>query len=259
MNLTSETYDFEEFLALIDELVPSESDEMPSEQGTEWQKTESLPMEEVEDYPAFYIQDETTGTLERVKKSEMQGYLGRQDKAHVLRSTIAEFIGQDLKTAHLKRIYCNCAKLLSSKVPGATFEEKATAIRNHCQQYRGVGFPEANVILEYDDSLIAIWKYVSEDKLPARALSRWKRTQEDICEYFADWGAKDDPEYQEVTVLLPIAGFTGDTKGISRSNASYTFDSLARKVLPYSQPEVKEYKAKKAEESEESRRTSCEA
>ena len=57
-------------------------------------------------------------------------------------------------------------------------------------------------------------------------------------------GAKADPEYQEVTVLLPIAGFTGDTKGISRSNASYTFDSLARKVLPYSQSEVKEYKAK---------------
>ena len=111
-----------------------------------------------------------------------------------------------------------------------------------------MGFPEANVILEYDDSLIAIWKYVSEDELPARALSRWKRTQEDICEYFADWGAKADPEYQEVTVLLPIAGFTGDTQGISRSNASYTFDSLARKVLPYSQPEVKEYKAKKAEE-----------
>ena len=245
VNLTSETYDFEEFLALIDELVPSEGDEMLSEQ-----EIESLPIEEVvvDNYPAFYVQNETTGTLERVKKSEMQDYLGLQDKAHVLRSTIAEFVGQDLKTAHLKRIYCNCVKLSSSKVPGATFEEKATAIRIHCQQYRGVGFPEANVILEYDDSLIAIWKYVSEDKLPARALSRWKRTQEDICEYFADWGAKDDPEYQEVTVLLPIAGFTGDTKGISRSKASYTFDSLARKVLPYSQPEVKEYKAKKAEE-----------
>ena len=245
VNLTSETYDFEEFLALIDELVPSEGDEMLSDQ-----EIESLPIEEVvvDNYPAFYVQNETTGTLERVKKSEMQDYLGRQDKAHVLRSTIAEFVGQDLKMAHLRRIYCNCVKLSSSKVPGATFEEKATAIRTHCQQYRGVGFPEANVILEYNDSLIAIWKYVSEDKLPARALSRWKRTQEDICEYFADWGAKDDPEYQEVTVLLPIAGFTGDTKGISRSNASYTFDSLARKVLPYSQPEVKEYKAKKAEE-----------
>ena len=71
VNLTSETYDFEEFLALIDELVPSESDEKPSEQ-----ETESLPMEEGEDYPAFYIQNETTGTLERVKKSEMQEYLG---------------------------------------------------------------------------------------------------------------------------------------------------------------------------------------
>ena len=117
VNLTSETYDFEEFLALIDELVPGECDEMPSEQETEWQETESLPMEEGEDYPAFYIQNETTGALERVKKSEMQGYLGRQDKAHVLRSTIAEFVGRDLKTAHLKRIYCNCVKVLSSKVP----------------------------------------------------------------------------------------------------------------------------------------------
>ena len=248
VNLTSETYDFEEFLAVIDDLVPSESVEIPLEQETLEQETVSLLLKEDDDYPAFYVHNETTGTVDRVKRSEMQDYLGRQDKAHVLRSSIAEFVGKDLKTAHLRRIYCNCVKLLAGKVPGATFEEKAIAIRDHCQQYRGVGFPEANVILEYGDSLIAVWKYVSEDKLPARALSRWKRTQEDICEYFADWGAKADPEYQEVTVLLPIAGFTGDTQGISRSNASYTFDSLARKVLPYSQPEVKEYKAKKAEE-----------
>ena len=191
VNLTSETYDFDEFLALIDELVPSECDEMPSEEKPseqETQEAELLPMEEGDNSPAFYVLNETTGTLERVKKSEMQDYLGRQDKAHVLRSTIAEFVGQDLKTAHLRRIYCNCVKLLSSKVPGAMFEEKTTAIRTHCQQYRGVGFPEANVIFEYGDSLIVIWKYVSVDELPARAYSRWKKTQEDICEYFADWG-----------------------------------------------------------------------
>lgn len=96
VNLTSETYDFEEFLALIDDLVPSESDEKPSEQ-----ETESLPMEEGDNYPAFYVKNETTGTLERVKKSEMQNYLDRQDKGHVLRSTIAEFVGGDLKMAHI--------------------------------------------------------------------------------------------------------------------------------------------------------------
>ena len=111
-------------------------------------------MEKGEDYPAFYIQNETTGTLERVKKSEMQDYLVRQDKAHVLRSTIAEFVGQDLKTAHIRRIYCNCVKLLASKVPGATFEEKATAILDNCQKYRGIGFHEANEIMEYGKILI---------------------------------------------------------------------------------------------------------
>lgn len=240
VNFTSETYDFEEFLALIDDLVPSKSDEK--------QETGSLPMEEGDNDPAFYVKNETTGTLERVKKSEMQDYLARQDKGHVLRSTIAEFVGNDLKTAHVRRIYCNYVKLSSSKVPGATFDEKATVIRDRCQKYRGIGFPEANEILEYGDSLIVIWKYVLEDKLPGRASSRWKRTQEDICEYFADLDAKADPEYQELTALLPLAGFTGETKGISQSKASYTFDELARKILPYSQSEVKEYKAKKAEE-----------
>ena len=40
-------------------------------------------------------------------------------------------------------------KLLASKVPGATFEEKATAILDNCQKYRGIGFHEANEIMEY--------------------------------------------------------------------------------------------------------------
>ena len=84
-------------------------------------------------------------------------------------------LGADIKATDLARVL---------RVPGAKFEEKATATREHCLKYRGVGFPEANEIIEYGDELIVVWKYVSSDKLPGRALSRWKRTQEDLCEYF---------------------------------------------------------------------------
>ena len=248
LNLTTEIYDFEEFLALIDDLIPSESDEIPSEQ-----ETKSLPMEEGEEaeegdkYPAFYLHDETTGTLERVKKSEMRDYLGRQDKTHVLRCSIAEFVGNDLKTAYPRSIYCNYVKLSACKVPGSTFEEKAEAIRKRCHEYWGGGIPEANEIRENGDSLIVLWKYELTDKLSRRVFSWWKRVEEYLCEIFADWGAKDDSEYQEVTGLLPIAGFTGVNR-ISRTNASYTYYEFARKVLPFTPEQSKEYKAKKAEE-----------
>ncbi len=248
LNLTTEIYDFEEFLALIDDVIPSESGEIPSEQ-----ETKSFPMEEGEEaeegdkYPAFYVQNETTGTLERVKKSEMHDYLERQDKTHVLRCSIAEFVGNELKTAYPRSIYCNYVKLSACKVPGSTFEEKASAIREQCHNYWGGGIPEANEIRESSDSLIVLWRYELTDKLSRRVFSWWKRVNEYLCEIFADWGAKDDLEYQGVTGLLPIAGFTG-MNGISRTNTSYTYYEFARIVLPFTPEQSKEYKAKKAEE-----------
>ena len=248
VNLTSETYEFEAFLALIDDLVSDEVYEISPEAETESLDVAINNVEEADDTPAFYVLNETTGTLERVKKYEMGDYLRRQDKTHVLRCSIAEFVGNDLKTAYPRSIYCNYVKLSACKVPGSTFEEKAEAIRKRCHDYWGGGIPEANEIRESGDSLIVLWKYELTDKLTKRVFSWWKRVEEYLCEIFADWGAKDDSEYQEVTGLLPIAGFTGDVNGISRTNTSYTYYEFARKVLPFTPEQSAEYKAQKAED-----------
>ena len=246
LNITSETYEFEAFLPLIDDLVSDEVYEISAEPETESLDVAINNAEEADDTPVFYVLNETTGALERVKKYEMGEYLSRQDKAHVLRCSIAEFVGNDLKTAYPRSIYCNYVKLSACKVPGSTFEEKAEAIRERCHNYWGGGIPEANEIREIGNSLIVLWKYELTDKLTKRVFSWWKRVEEYLCECFADWGAKDDAEYQEITGLLPIVGFTGVNE-ISRTNASYTYYEFARKALPFTPEQSAEYEAKKAE------------
>jgi len=63
----------------------------------------------------------------------------------------------------------------------------------------------------------------------------------------------DDPENLKATAYLPLPGFKGAGGETARlayhvPEIQYRFDALARTVLNFSQQEVKEYKAEKAEE-----------
>ena len=240
-----ERCEFEELEAKINELIPSDEDNLQDSSTTIAIPEVETPASE--NVPCFYVKNETTGVTEFVKTQEMSEYLSRQDKTHVLRRSIAEFWKPELKA--VRRIYCNYAVLSSEKVPGTNLEEQAENIRRRCAEYwNGLGFQEPNGIMLFKDKIIVVWKYVLSDYLPRKALPRWKRTQEYICYHFADWGAMDEAEYQEVTGLLPIAEFTGNASEVLTSAARYKFDDLANQILRYSQKEVKDYKKKQAEE-----------
>lgn len=236
-----ERCEFEELEARLNELLPTDEDNLQD-------APETIAIPEAET-PAscFCVKNEMTGVTEFVKTQEMTEYLSRQDKTHVLRRSIAEFWKPELNA--VRRIYCNYAVLSSEKVPGENLEEQAANIRRHCAEYwNGLGFQEPNGIMSFNGKLIVVWKYILSDYLPRKALPRWKRTQEYICYHFADWGARDEAEYQEVTALLPIAEFTGNASEMITSAARYKFDDLARQILRYSQKETKDYKKKQAEE-----------
>lgn len=197
------------------------------------------------DSPYFKIKNETTGEEKFVKKSEIPDFLRRQNKTHALSRSISEFEQPDVNT--VERIYCNYAVLSAEKIRGSNLKEKAMTVLKRCSEYwNGLGIPVPNALMLLNGKLIVAWKYFNY--LPGKALSRWQRTQEIINYHFADWGARDDVEYQEVSALLPIAEFTNKKAEILKLNARYRFDDLASKILRFSQDEVREYKKKKAEE-----------
>ncbi|MBR2207174.1 MAG: hypothetical protein IJ859_00005, partial [Synergistaceae bacterium] len=197
------------------------------------------------DSPYFKIKDETTGEEKFMKKSEVPDYLKHQNKTHALSRSISEFEQPDVNT--VERIYCNYAVLSAEKIRGSNLKEKAMTVLKRCSEYwDGLGIPMPNALMLLDGKLVVAWKYF--DYLPGVALPRWQRTQEIIAYHFADWGAKDNLEYQEVSALLPIAEFTNKKAEILKLNARYKFDDLASKILRFSQDEVREYKKRKTEE-----------
>ena len=196
----------------------------------------------------FKIKNETTGEEKFLKKSEMPDYFKRQKKTHLLRRSIIDFEKPDLENIrNIGRIYCNYAVLSAEKVFGANLNEKAISVLKRCKEYwNGLGIPMPNAMMLFNGKLIVAWKYFNY--LPGVALPRWQRTQEIINYHFADWGARDELEYQEISALLPIAEFTNKKAEILKLNARYKFDDLASRILRFTQAEVREYKRKKAEE-----------
>ena len=237
LNFKSELYDFDELIKRIDELLPSEDISLQGE--IDRSELEALSTENEE---GFYIKNETTGQTDWVKTGEMSEYLSRQDAKHVLKRSLAEFRGKELKTGRLKRIYCNAVQLSWREVPGQTLAEKADFLQEHRHKYWKGAFCEPTEIMRCQDKLLLVWRYVESDHLQSRALSIWTRTQEDLCEYYADWGAKADGSYQGVTALLPVAGYGGTESEVIRTGARYTFAELSKGVLPYTRDEVKKYK-----------------
>ena len=222
---------------------PKQSDLEPEPESKPKKSTTTPPP--LYDSPYFKFKNENTGEEKFVKKSEIPDYLKSQDKTHLLRRSISEFEQPDLNT--VERIYCNYAVLSAEKVSGANLKEKTMSVLKRCSEYwNGLGIPMPNALMLLNEKLIVAWKY--SDYLPGKALPRWQRTQEIINYHFADLGARDDVEYQEVSALLPMAEFTNNKAEVLKLKALYKFDDIASKILRFSQDEVREYKKKKAEE-----------
>ena len=164
--------------------------------------------------------------------------------------SLSELKGQELGEKHECLEWIPCSYVVLSRCPGKTFEEQKKNIFARCSKYRGVGIPEPNQIIQVGKILIVEWTYQSI--LTGRALPRWEDVQEFLSRYFEDCGARDNLEYLKATALLPVPGFEYDGEKArleySELTKRYTFNSLAKAVLPFTQKEVEEYKAQKAEE-----------
>ncbi|MBQ6920178.1 MAG: hypothetical protein IJQ74_07585, partial [Synergistaceae bacterium] len=197
-----------------------------------------------------YIAAEISGVTKWIETYQLHTTLKLIYGTPNLKFSLAELKGLECeeKREFIEWIPCNYVVL--SHCPGETFEEKKRNIFIRCHEYRGVGIPEPNQIITIRNTLLVEWTYQSV--LTWRALSRWHDTQEFLCRHFEDWGAMDDPEYLKATALLPVPGFEYDGE-IARLEYSdltrrYTFNRLAKAVLPFSQKEAKEGKEKNAAE-----------
>ena len=199
---------------------------------------------------ATYIAAEISGVRKWIETYQLHETLRQLFGTPNVKLSLSEMKAQELteKREALEWIPCNYVML--SRCPGETFEDKKRNIFILCHEYREVGIPEPNQIITIGNTLLVEWTYQSV--LTWRALSRWQDTQEFLCRHFEDWGAMDNPEYLKATALLPVPGFEYDGE-IARLEYSeltkrYTFNRLAKAVLPYSQKEAKEGKEKNAAE-----------
>ena len=196
----------------------------------------------------FYVFNATTDSAEWVSRADLNNYLNKQDKAHKLQCSIVEYTGKQRqdRAKLIENIFFSHVVLM--KRPGESLEGQIAKIMEHCRQYRGVGILEPNRILENGNKLILIWRYSKEasgQELPGRALSRWKAAQECLTHYFEDLGAVNFSSALKSTMLMPLSGFASVKVAYENPGLKYLFDTVASAVLPFSQREVKSYKAEK--------------
>ena len=197
-----------------------------------------------------YLAAGIAGVTKWIETYQLHGSLKLLYGTPNLKLSLSELKEQERleKREAIEWIPCNYVVL--SRCPGETFEEQKANILRRCDEYREIGIPRANQIITIGDMLLVEWTYQSV--LTGLALSRWQLTQEFLCRYFEDWGAMDNPEYLKATALLPVPGFVYDgvTARLEYSDLlnRYTFNRLAKAVLPYSQKEAKEGKEKNATE-----------
>ena len=283
---TGENYDFEKFACEIETLLPDEiqiseptrssKTSLESDKPNSGQKTEKPRSKETEEksessqtarQPSdeeqalstfedweeacktwFYLLNATTGSEEWVSKSDLNDYLKKQDKTHRLKCSIVEYTRKQRqdRPKFIENIYFSHVVL--TKCPSKTLEEQIAKIREHCREYRGVGIPEPNRILEDGNKLILIWRYSKEpsgQELPGCALPRWKVTQECLSHYFYDFGVMNFSFAQKSTMLLPLSGFSLVKVVYENPELKYLFDTIATAVLPFSQEEVKSHESEK--------------
>jgi len=196
----------------------------------------------------FYLSNSRKGKefeawLEKPYLMTYLNELNKLDNSYRFECSAVEYKSQlrrDRKEA-IANIYFSHVTL---KNLSGTFEEKIAKIKKHCAEYRGVGIPEPNKILEDGENLILLWRYSKERsgrELPGIALPRWKATQDFLNNYFLKLGAVKISAAQKSTTLLPVPGFAGVKLVYENPDLKYLFDDVATAVLPFSQKEVAEY------------------
>ena len=197
---------------------------------------------------ATWLGAEVSGTAKWLETYQLHGTLRELYGTPDFLLSLSELTGRERKESRGYVEWIPCNYVVLTHCPGGTFEEQKANIFRHCEEYREVGIYEPNQIIQIGTKLLVEWTYSSV--LPGKALSRWHRVQEFLSRHFEDWGARENPEYQKATALLPVPGFVygdGETARLvySELEKRYTFNGLANAVLNWSQKECKKYQEEK--------------
>lgn len=232
---------------------------VPSGEGTSSENQFSA-LKKISNSPHFvpqgaclFVNDITLNHSEFISVSEASRYFEALNHNHEFECSIVSYRDgkrQDRREC-IENIYFSYVVLEGCLE--CDFASRLAEIRRLCQSYRGVGIPEPNRILRDGNRLILLWRFAREDKehvLPGCALSRWKTVQEFLARYFEVLGAVSHEFTVKSTTLLPLTGFRGMSGEVvervyDAPNERYLFDTLARAVLPFSQPEVKAHEEQK--------------
>ena len=186
------------------------------------------------------------GCSEFIPTSQVYDYMKFFYPNSEVKLSAVEF--EDNKHSNPEIKYIPCSYVTLSNCPGDNLIQQLENIKKRCLEYRDVGFPEPNQIIQIGRDLCLEWVY--SDALPGYAFSRWEVTQEFIAHHFEDWGAMYDDTVMLGKSHLPIPGLTYNGNFatlIKNEKINYTFDDLARKVLHFSQKQVEDYKDRKME------------
>lgn len=145
----------------------------------------------------------------------------------------AEFYAPTRRLVHLSRLGLLFADLDTYKLQGLPNDpEKLTdALRCYCEK---VALPEPNLVVFSGRGLQAKW--ILDGALPSQALPRWNALQGEINTRLQGFGA--DAKALDASRVLRLVDTINTKSGevvrvTHRSNERYSFDKLAKALLPY--------------------------
>ena len=138
----------------------------------------------------------------------------------------------------LTAFYIDIDDHTSAKPDLMLMRTKAQAVIDECN-----GIPEPNFVVYSGRGIHLYWLL---DNVPAQALPRWRAVQKILCEAF-----NGDPKATDPTRVLRVVGSinskTGErVTGELIHTGCYDFNLFCDEVLPYSQVEVRDFRAAKA-------------
>lgn len=153
----------------------------------------------------------------------------------------AEFFASTRRLVHFKRVGLVWADLDTYKLPALRGKTPEQLLRKLLLTCPKVGLPEPSIVVFSGRGLQAKWLF--DAPLPRPALPRWNLVQAELVTRLEEFGA--DPKSRDGSRVLRLVNTTNSASGemvrvIHAPLHTYSFDSLADSVLPFTRKQLQE-------------------
>ncbi len=153
---------------------------------------------------------------------------------------------------HVGQCFVDLDYYTVAKLEGLPADAVVDLVLARCEESN---FPPPSIIVNSGRGLQLKWLH---EPLPAAALPRWDRTQQELVALFRDLGG--DPNARDASRVLRLAGtfnqknqaragviYYTRQQGLSDAPERHTFDDLANALLPFTREQLEQMRGQKAQ------------